>query len=88
MRTFKAHLEKKLQDSQFRELYEEERELLKIGMEIAEARTHAGMSQNELARRANVTQQQLSKIENGINCNMLTFLKVCRALGLIYKSAG
>ncbi|MBI1986901.1 MAG: helix-turn-helix transcriptional regulator [Nitrospinae bacterium] len=27
-------------------------------------------------------QQQLSKIENGINCNLATFLKVCNALGL------
>lgn len=33
----------------------------------------------------NVTQQQLSKIENGINCNILTFLKVCNALGLVFN---
>ena len=33
----------------------------------------------------NVTQQQLSKIENGINCNIITFLKVCNALGLDFN---
>jgi hypothetical protein len=29
-----------------------------------------------------VTQQQVSKIEKGINCNVTTFLKVCNALGI------
>ena len=24
----------------------------------------------------------MSRIENGINCNVITFLKVCQALGL------
>lgn len=82
MKTFKTHLQDKLKDPRFKELFDEERELLKIGMEIAEARASAGISQKELARRADITQQQLSKIENGTNCNILTFLKVCRALGL------
>jgi hypothetical protein len=31
MRTFKAHLLEKLQDTQFKELFDEERELLRIG---------------------------------------------------------
>ncbi len=33
-------------------------------------------------QNAHKTQQQLSKIENGINCNMFTFLKVCQVLGM------
>jgi HTH-type transcriptional regulator / antitoxin HipB len=82
MRTFKAHLQEKLQDQQFKELFDEERELLRIGLEIAEAITSMGISQTELARRAHVTQQQASKIENGGNCNVLTLLRVCRVLSL------
>ncbi len=83
MRAFKNHLEEKIQDPRFKQLFEEERELLQIGMKVAEERERAGISQKELATRSGITQQQLSRIENGVNCNMLTFLKVCRALGIV-----
>jgi len=82
MRTFKAHLHEKLQDGEFKDLFEEEKELLRIGLRITEARTESGLSQKDLARRANITQQQVSRIENGINCNLATLLRVCRALNL------
>lgn len=45
-------------------------------------REQRGLSQKGVAQKANVTQQQLSKVENGINCNLTTFLKVCNALDL------
>lgn len=32
--------------------------------------------------RAKVTQHQLSKVENGVNCNISTFLKICNVLDL------
>ena len=82
MRTFGAHLREKLQDEQFKALFDEEKEMLRIGLEIAGARVELGISQTELARRAHVTQQQVSKIENGVNCNVLTLLRVCRVLSL------
>ena len=85
MRTFKAHLQEKLQDEQFKQFFDEERELVRIGLEIAEARARIGLSQAELAKRARVTQQQISKIENGVNCNVLTLLRVCRVLSLICR---
>jgi len=40
------------------------------------------LTQKQLAEKSHITQQQLSKIENGVNCNMLTFIKVSNALGL------
>ncbi|OGU14600.1 MAG: hypothetical protein A2X61_05975 [Ignavibacteria bacterium GWB2_35_12] len=43
-----------------------------------------GFSQKELAYKSGITQQQLSKIEKGENCNIYTFLKVCNALGLMF----
>ncbi|MCK4766113.1 MAG: helix-turn-helix transcriptional regulator [Candidatus Aminicenantes bacterium] len=80
MKTFKKHLDTKLKDKEFKQLYDEERELLEISMRIMAARKKLGISQQELAQKAHITQQQLSKIESGMNCNMATFLKVCHAL--------
>jgi len=80
--TFRAHLEEELKNPEFKKAYEEEKRLLELGLTIIEARQHLGMTQKELAQKSCVTQQQLSKIENGVNCNMLTFIKVSNALGL------
>jgi HTH-type transcriptional regulator / antitoxin HipB len=82
MKTFRKHLKEKLKDEEFKEMYEEEKQLLEIAMKIVEFRNGLGYSQKELANKAHVTQQQLSKIENGMNCNIMTILKVCFALGI------
>jgi len=79
---FRDHLNEEIKDAQFKKAFEEEKYLLELGLLITEAREQRGLSQRELAQKSNVTQQQLSKIENGINCNMLTFIKVSSALGL------
>ena len=80
--TFRAHLNEKLKDPEFKKAFEEEKRLLQLSYAIVEARQQRGMTQKELAQKSCVTQQQLSKIENGVNCNMLTFIKVSNALGL------
>ena len=80
--TFRAHLNEELKNPEFKKAYEEEKRLLELGYAIIEARQQSGMTQKELAQKSCVTQQQLSKIENGVNCNMLTFIKVSTALGL------
>lgn len=85
MKTFRTHLNEKLKDKEFAALYKSEQELLSLAIKIAQARSNQGLSQVELSRKAKVTQQQLSKIENGENCNMLTFLKVSKALNLQVK---
>lgn len=82
MNSFKRHLNEKLKDRRFKRIYEEEKELADLSLQILTTREHMGLSQKEVAERARITQQQLSKIENGINCNLATFLKVCNALGL------
>ncbi len=82
MKTFKDHLQKKLEDPEFRRLYEEERELLEISFQVAEARRKQNLSQQELAAKAHITQQQLSKIENGKNFNISTLLKLLDVLNL------
>ena len=82
MRTFRSYLREKLKDERFRRLYEEERQLAELSLKISDTRQQKGLSQAEVARRAQITQQQLSRVENGINCNLSTFLKVCKALDL------
>ena len=82
MRTFRSYLREKLKDERFRRLYEEERQLAELSLKISDMRQQKGLSQAEVARRAQITQQQLSRVENGINCNLVTFLKVCNALDL------
>jgi DNA-binding XRE family transcriptional regulator len=80
--TFREHLNEEMKNVHFKKMYEEEKHLLELGLLIIETREQKGLTQKELAQKSHVTQQQLSKIENGVNCNMLTFLKVSSALGL------
>ena len=83
MRSFRNHLKEKLKDERFRRIYKEEKQLAELSLKIYHLREQMGLSQKEVVtRRATITQQQLSKVENGINCNMTTFLKVCHALDL------
>ena len=77
-----GYLVEKLQDPQFMKLFEQERLLAELSLQINSIREQKGLSQQELSKMARITQQQLSKIENGINCNLTTFLKVCHALEL------
>jgi len=85
MKTFRKQLKEELKDEIFSQSFNEERELLALSMKILEERNKRGISQKDLAKKAHVTQQQLSKVENGINCNITTFLKICGALGLKIK---
>jgi DNA-binding XRE family transcriptional regulator len=80
--SFRKHLAEEMKSAEFRKAFEEEKRLLKLSYAIVEAREKSGMTQKELAKKSHITQQQLSKIENGVNCNLLTFIKVSNALGL------
>ena len=82
MRTFRKHLKEELQDEHFRKLYQEEKQLAQLSLRLHAAREGLGFSQEEVAKKAKISQQQLSKLENGANCNITTFLKVCDALGV------
>ena len=71
-----------MKNPEFKRAFEEEKRLLELSYAIVEAREKIGLTQRELAQKSQITQQQLSKIENGVNCNMITFIKVSSALGL------
>jgi HTH-type transcriptional regulator/antitoxin HipB len=82
MISHKSHLASKIKDKAFREVFQEERELLELALRLHDRREKNGWSQAVLARKAGITQQQLSKLENGVNCNVATLLKVCHALNM------
>jgi HTH-type transcriptional regulator / antitoxin HipB len=80
--TFQSHLKKLRQIEEFNEKYEEEKRIVGLAIKIAEFRQKQKLTQAELAKRSGITQQQLSKLERGENCNVATFLKVCNSLGV------
>jgi HTH-type transcriptional regulator / antitoxin HipB len=81
-KNFRDHLNEKLKDKSFSEAFNYERELIVIAVKLARERERLGMTQIQLAKKAKITQQQLSKVERGENCNLKTFLKVTKALNL------
>ena len=82
MKTFRKHLKEKMQDVEFKEMYDEERLLHEFSVKIYQARKKTGLSQKELADKTHISPQQLSQIESGLNCNLKTFLRVCHVLGV------
>ena len=56
-----------------------------LAVAIAQKRESAGLSQSVAAKRAHLTQQQMSKIENGENCTIYTYLKAMEALDIKFK---
>ena len=80
MKSHKQYLKEHVKDPDFKKGYLYEKKMAEIAIKIQEARQKQGLSQQELARRAHVTQQQLSSIENGSNFTVKTFLKIRDAL--------
>jgi DNA-binding XRE family transcriptional regulator len=66
------HLKEKLKDPYFKELYELEEQKLGIVKRIIDYRVKNNLTQGQLARKARVTQQHISKIENGDFSSIIT----------------
>jgi len=81
IRTVEAHLREKLKNPSFRELYELEEEKTKIVVLILKYRTRRHLTQRQLARQVGVSQQQISKIEQGDFSSLATIQRVLLALG-------
>ncbi len=80
MTSHKNYLKEQMKDPDFQKGYMYEKKMAEIAVKIQEARQKQGLTQKELARKAQVTQQQLSNIENGSNFTIKTFLKIREAL--------
>lgn len=81
MINYHKKLQEKLKNSpEFAKHYEKERLILEMAVELARIREKKGLTQTELAKQADLTQQQVSKLENGISFNVTTLAKVCSVL--------
>lgn len=79
------HLKEKLKDPYFKELYELQEQKLDIVKRIIDYRIAHSLTQGQLAKRAGVTQQHISKIENGDFSNILTLEKILLFIGYTVK---
>ena len=80
-----GHLKEKLKDPYFKELYELEEQKLKIVKRIIEYRVKNKLNQKKLAEKVGVTQQHISKIENGEFSSVATLEKVLLCIGYTVK---
>lgn len=85
MRPINKHLEEKLKDPYFKELYELEEQKLGIVKRIIDYRIKNNLTQGQLAKRVGVSQQHISKIENGEFSNITTLEKVLLFIGFKVK---
>ena len=79
------HLKEELKDPYFKELYELEEQKYKIIKRIVGYRIEHGLSQEDLAKKANVSQQHISKIENADFSNIMTLEKILLFIGLTIR---
>lgn len=76
------HLKEKTKDLYFKELYELEVQKYVIVEKIVEYRIKHKMTQGQLAEQVGVTQQQVSKVENGEFSSVMTLEKILLAIGM------
>lgn len=81
MRQVDKHLEEKLKDPYFKELYELEEQKLDIVKRIVDYRIKHNLTQGQLAKKVGVSQQHISKIENGEFSNIATLEKILLFIG-------
>jgi len=79
------HLKEMLKDPYFKELWELEEQKLGIVKKIIGYRIKHKMTQRQLAKKAGLTQQYISKIENGEFSNIATLEKVLLLIGYTVK---
>ena len=64
VRRFKDRLKKDLRDPEFRKAFDEEEVCVSLAIQIAKIRQKKNITQQELARRLQTTQQTISRLEN------------------------
>jgi transcriptional regulator with XRE-family HTH domain len=62
-----------MHDPVAREGYSAQRELLELGRSLRAARTQLGATQAKIAKAAGMTQAELSRLENGLLANGVTY---------------
>ena len=78
---FDDYLEKRLQDPELRSNFEAESWRLESVVALLKVREDAGLTRRELARRVDVPQSTIARIERGNNTSVDTLSKIANALG-------
>ena len=82
MSDFREHLERSLQDPDFKEEWEAQAPERALMRQIVEARLEEGLSQQELANRCGMKAANLCRLENGNgNPSVATLNKIAQGLG-------
>jgi DNA-binding XRE family transcriptional regulator len=84
-RTVDDHLQEKLRDPYFKELYELEQQKFSIVKNIIDFRIKHHLSQADLAKQLKVTQQHISNIESGEFSSVSTLEKVLLGIGMTVR---
>ncbi|MDP2753617.1 MAG: helix-turn-helix domain-containing protein [Nitrospirota bacterium] len=82
LRTLRERLKKDLKDPEFKEAFKEEEIFASVAIQIARIRQQEHLTQAELARRMQTTQQTISRLEDTCNNSyaLHTLYKVAQAL--------
>lgn len=81
MDDFKKHLNKKLQDPEFKAIWDASEAEYDLIMALIKARNAAGLTQQQLAAKTGIDQAILSRIETGkANPSIATLKKLARGL--------
>ena len=83
--TVHEHLQEKLKDPYFKELHELEEQKYGIVNKIISYRIKQGLTQGDLAKQIGVSQQHISKIENGEFSSVSTLEKVLLGIGMTVR---
>ena len=82
--SFEELLKRQLKDQEVRLMYEEKRFYLQIGRLVYELRLKNGLSQEQLAQKAKVSQPLIARLEKGDKNRIPTFetiYKILKVLG-------
>jgi len=75
-------------DPKYQKILEEERELLEIAIQVANARQKKKITQLQLAKETGMPQSQIARLESGNhNVTLTTLYRVAKALDLRLKLA-
>lgn len=82
VRRFKDRLKKDLRDPEFRKAFDEEEVCTSLAIQIAKIRQKKDLTQQELAKRLQTTQQTISRLEdiNNRSLSLKTLIKVAHVL--------